>query len=80
MEESQCTDNLTGVALDLKLMQTLTPLQKLIETLVVAELKQDIDTLAVFEKVLKLGNVLVLDRAVDLNLTHELLLGATPLQ
>jgi hypothetical protein len=71
---------LAGVTLDLDFVQALAPLQQLVETLVLAELKQNVDTLAVLEKVLKLRNVLVLDRAVNFDLTHQLLLGAAPLQ
>lgn len=80
VEEPQCTDHLAGVTLDLELVQALAPLQQLVETLVLAELEQNVDALAVLEKVLKLRNVLMLDRAVDFDLAHQLLLGAASLQ
>ena len=70
-------DNLTGIALDFYLVEPLSSSKKLIHALVVTELKEDVDILLVFEEVLELYNVLVLDRSVDLDLTHELLLCST---
>ena len=45
--------------------------------MILTQLKQDIDVLAVLEKVLEVANVRVLDTSVDLDLTHEFLLGST---
>ena len=41
-----------------------------------AKLEQDVDILAVFEKVLKVAHMVMLDAPMDLDLAHELLLGA----
>ena len=45
--------------------------------MILAQLKQDVDVLAVLEEVLEVANVRVLDTSVDLDLTHEFLLGST---
>ena len=80
VQEAQGVDDLFGVALDLELVQPLAPLQQFVQTLVCAELQEDVDALAVFEEVDELRDVLVLDRAVNFDLAHQLLLGAAPLQ
>ncbi len=41
-----------------------------------AQLQQYVHILAILEEVLELHNVLVSDAPVDLDLTHELLLGS----
>ena len=43
--------------------------------MVLAEFEQDVYILAVLEEVLKVAHIRMLDAAVDLDLTHELLLG-----
>ena len=53
-------DDLLGVALDLELVETLAPLQQLVHALVAAELEENVDTLAVLEKVHELRHILVL--------------------
>ena len=58
-------------------MQALPPSQQLVERLILAQLQQDVHVLGVLEEVLKLYYMLVGDRQMDLNLTHQLLLGAT---
>ena len=73
-------NDLLGVALDLQLMQALPPLQELVHALVLAQLEEDIHILAVFEEVQELGHVRMLDRPVNFDLTHQLLLRPTPLQ
>ena len=73
-------DNLHGVALNLQFMKSLPPLEQLIHALIVAELEQDINIVAIFEKMHKLGHIAVLDGPMNLDLTHELLLGPAPLQ
>ena len=45
--------------------------------MILAQLKQDVDVLAVLEEMLKVANVRVLDAPVDLDLAHKLLLGST---
>ena len=66
--------DLVDVALNLELVQSLTPTQKLVERLVLAELKQDVDVLGVLEEVLEADNVVLVQRAMNLDLRHELLL------
>lgn len=80
VQELQSAYDLVRVALDLELVQTFAPLQQFIETLVLAELEKDVDALAVFEEMCELRDVLVLDGSVNFDLTHQLLLGAAPLQ
>jgi hypothetical protein len=73
-------DHLLGVALDLELVQALAPLQKLVHALVLAQLEQDVHILTVFKEMKKLGNIWMLDRPVNFDLTHQLLLRPAPLQ
>ena len=60
VEVSQSIDDLQSVALDFELMQSFPSLQQLIHALVVAQLQQNVDVLAIFEEVHELGHVLVL--------------------
>ena len=73
----QRVDYLCSVALDFELVQTLASFEQLVHGLVLAELQQNVHVFAVLEEVLKVAHVLMLNTAVDLDLTHELLLGAT---
>ena len=73
-------DDLLSVALDFELMQALTPLQELIHTLVLAELEEDVHIFAVLEEMQELGHVRMLDRPVNFDFAHELLLGPASLQ
>ena len=57
-------------------MKALSPSQKLIKSLVLAELQQDVHVFSIFEKVLEPYDVVVVKTAMDLDLGHELLLGA----
>ena len=68
--------DLVDVALNLELVQSLTPTQKLVERLVLAELEQDVDVLGVLEEVLEADDVVLVQRAMNLDLGHELLLGS----
>jgi len=70
-------DHLEGVALDFKFVQSLSSSQQLVHALVLAELEKDIHVFAIFEEVLELYDILVLDRPVDLDLRHQLLFGTT---
>jgi hypothetical protein len=72
----QATDNLHRVALHFQFVESFAALEQLVHALVLAELEQDVHVLAVFEEVLKVANVAMLDTAVNLDLAHELLLGA----
>ena len=76
----QGTYNLRSVTLDFQLVKSLSSFQELIHTLVVTELKKDINIFAVFEEVHELSYILVFNRSVDLDFTHKLLLGSTPLK
>ena len=51
-------------------MQALAPLQKLVHAVILAKLQQDVNILAVFEKVLEVAHMVVLDAAMDFDLTH----------
>ena len=65
------------VALHFELMESFSALEQLVHRLILAEFQQDVHILAVFEKVLEVAHVRVLDTAMDLDLAHELLLGST---
>ncbi len=71
----QSINDLYGIALDLKFMQSLPALEQFVHALILTQFKQDIDVLSIFKEVLELTNVDVLDRSVYLDLTHQLLLG-----
>lgn len=71
----QSINDLYGIALDLKFMQSLSALKQLVHALILTQFKQNIDVLSIFKEVLELTNVDVLDRSVYLDLTHQLLLG-----
>lgn len=75
MQILQSVNDLYGIALDLKFMQSLPALKQLVHALILTQFKQDIDVLSIFKEVLELTNVDVLDRSVYLDLTHQLLLG-----
>lgn len=61
-------------------MQALASFEQFIETVVRTEFKENVDIVNVFEEVNKLCDVGMLDGPVDLDLTHELLLGPTSLK
>lgn len=69
-----------SIALDLELMEPLSPLEKLIHTLVMAKLEQDVDVVTIFEKMHKLSDVRMFYRSMDLDLTHKLLFCSTSLE
>jgi hypothetical protein len=58
-------------------MQTLASLQQFVHRLVGTKFEQNVDILVVLKKMVKLCHVLVSHTAVNLNFTHELLLGPT---
>ena len=64
----QCAYDLHNVALNLKLMQSLPPSQNLVEGLIVAELKENIDIVMIFEEMLKTDDMLVPQTPVNLDL------------
>ena len=68
--------NLDNVALHLELVQSLSSSQKLVERRRRAHFEQDVHVLGVFEEVLEADDILVMQTAMNLDLTHELLLGA----
>ena len=73
-------DNLLRVALDLQFVQALSPLQKLVHALVLTQFKQDIHIFTVFEEMKELSHIGMLDRPVNFDFTHQLLLCPTTLQ
>ena len=58
-------------------MQSLPALQQLVHRLVVAELEKDVHILTIFEEVLEVAHMGVLDAAMNLDLTHQLLFRTT---
>ena len=76
----KCINNLHSIALHLQLMKPLPPLEKFVHALIMTELQQDIDVVAIFEEMHKLSNVGMLHRSMNLDFTHQLLLGPAPLQ
>jgi hypothetical protein len=65
--------NLDYVTLHLQLMKPPPPSEQLIEGLTLAQLQDDVDVLSILEEVLKANDVGVMQGAVNLNLTHQLL-------
>lgn len=70
MQVLQSGNDLICIALDFELIQTFTPLQQFVETLVLTKLEKDVDAFAVFEEMCELSNVRVLDRTMNLDLAH----------
>lgn len=68
--------DLIYIALDFNFMKALSATKQLIERLVLAELEQNVDVLCILEEMLEADDVVVMETAVDLDLTHELLLCA----
>lgn len=60
-------------------MQPFSSFQKLVHALIVAKLQQNVDIVTVLEKMHKLSYVAMFDGSMNLNLTHQLLLGSAPL-
>ena len=73
----ECVDDLHCVTLHFEFVESLAPFQQLVHTCILAQFEQNIDILAIFEKVLEVTHVCMLDGAVNLDLTHELLFGTT---
>ena len=75
VEMLQCIDNLHCVALNFKFMESLSSFEEFVQALIMAELQQNVHTLRVLKKVHELSYICVLDRPVDFNFTHQLLLS-----
>ena len=69
-----CSTNLSDIALDLQLMQALSPPQKFIQTLILAQLKQDVNVLGILEEVFETDDVIVMQTAMNFDFRHQLLL------
>ena len=69
--------DLINVALDFKFVQSLPSPKQLIQRLVLTEFKEDVHVLCVLEEMLESDNVVVMERSMDLDLGHELLLGTS---
>ena len=69
-----CSTNLSDIALDLQLMQALSPPQKFIQTLILAQLKQDVNVLGILEEVFETDDVVVMQTAMNFDFRHQLLL------
>jgi hypothetical protein len=57
-------------------VQALPSSQELIQRLVLAEFKQNVDVLSIFEEVLEAYDVVVVETPVNFDLGHQLLLGS----
>lgn len=79
MQVLESVNDLRSVTLHLQLVETLSSLEELIETLVLAKLEKNVNTFRVLEEVHELADVRVLDGTVDLDLGHQLLLSPAPL-
>jgi hypothetical protein len=80
MQVFKSVDNLHSITLHFKLMKPFSSFQKLVHTLVMAKLQQNVDIVAVLEKMHKLSHVGMFHGSMNLNLTHQLLLGSAPLE
>ena len=69
--------DLVDVALDLELVEALAAAQQLVQRLVLAQLQEDVDVLGVLEEVLEADDVVLVQGSVNLDLTHQLLLGSS---
>lgn len=67
-----CRADLVHVALHLELVQSLTASQQLIQRLVCAQLQQDVNVFSVFKEVLEPDDVVVVQRAMNLDFRHQL--------
>lgn len=74
MQIFQSVDYLHGVALHLKLVQSLPSSEKFVKTLIVTKLEQNVYVFSIFKEMLKLDHMLMLNRSVNFDLTHQLLL------
>jgi hypothetical protein len=68
---------LQRVALHLQFVEPLPPFEQVVERLVLADFEENVNVLCIFEKVIELANMLVLQTPVDFDFAHQLLLGAT---
>ena len=57
-------------------MKALSAAQKLIQSLILAELQQNVDIFSVFKEVLEADYMVLMQATMDLDLGHKLLLGA----
>jgi hypothetical protein len=57
-------------------VKALSAAQKFIQSLILAELQQNVDIFCVFKEMLETHNVVLVQATMDLDLRHKLLLGA----
>jgi hypothetical protein len=55
-------------------MQALSPPQKFIQTVILAQLKQDVNVLGILEEVFETDDVIVMQTAMNFDFRHQLLL------
>lgn len=67
--------NLVDITLGFQLVESLPSSKELIQRLIRAELEQDVDVLGIFKEVLEPDDIIVMERSVDFDFRHELLLG-----
>ena len=63
-------NDLHCIALNFEFMKSFPSLKELIHTLVLAQLKKDVDVFAVFKEMLEVTYIVVLDTPVDFDLAH----------
>ena len=66
--------NLVYIALNFEFMEPFSSPEQFIQWLILAQLKENINILSIFKEVLKAHDVVVVQRPVDLDFRHELLL------
>ena len=72
MQIFQCHNHLVYVALYLHLHEPSPPLYQVVETLVAAELEQNVDVLGILKHMFEVHNIGVVQRSVDLDLRKQL--------
>ena len=68
--------NLNHITLHLQLMQPLSPSEEFIKRSTTAHLKDNVHIFSIFEEVLEADDVVVVERPVDFDFRHQLLLGS----
>lgn len=69
--------DLIDVALNFKLVESLSAAKEFVERLVLAQLEKDVNVFGVFEEVFKTDDVVLVERAVDFDFRHQLLFGSS---
>ena len=70
-------DDLHGVALHFKFMKPLSSFQQFIHALILAQFQQNVNIFSIFEEMLELAYINMLDASVDFDFAHQLLFSPT---